>query len=66
MSYANHVREMEKKAYLKPSLILRRVYMEAILAGQSMRIYNGSDDPVVGDDKQVFSKDIELSDVWED
>ena len=57
---------MEKKAYLKPSLILRRVYMEAILAGQSMRIYNGSDDPVVGDDKQVFSKDIELSDVWED
>lgn len=57
---------MEKKTYLKPSLILRRVYMEAVLAGQSMRIYNGSDDLVVGDDEHVFSKDIELSDVWED
>lgn len=56
---------MEKKTYLKPSLILRRVYMEAVLAGQSMRIYNGSD-LVVGDDEQVFSKDLELSDVWED
>ncbi len=65
MSYAKHVREMEKKTYLKPSLILRRVYMEAVLAGQSMRIYNDSD-LVVGDDEQVFSKDIELSDVWED
>lgn len=57
---------MEKKAYLKPSLILRRVYMEAVLAGQSMRIYNGSDDPVVGENDPVLSKDLELSDVWED
>lgn len=57
---------MEKKAYLKPSLILRRVYMEAVLAGQSMRIYNGSNDRVVGEDDPVFSKDLELSDVWED
>ena len=57
---------MEKKAYLKPSLILRRVYMEAMLAGQSVRIYTGSDDLVVGEDDPVFSKDLELSDVWED
>ncbi len=66
MSYANHVREMEKKAYLKPSLILRRVYMEAMLAGQSLEVHTGSDVPVVEDDDQVFSKDLELSDVWKD
>ena len=65
MSYANHVREMEKKAYLKPSLILRRVYMEAMLAGQSLEVHTGSDE-LVEDDDQVFSKDLELSDVWED
>lgn len=56
---------MEKKTYLKPSLILRRVYMEAVLAGQSLEVHTGSDDVVENDD-QVFSKDLEMSDVWED
>lgn len=56
---------MEKKAYLKPLLIIRKVYMEAMLAGQSLEVHTGSDEVVENDD-QVFSKDLELSDVWED
>lgn len=56
---------MEKKTYLKPLLIIRKVYMEAMLAGQSLEVHTGSDEVVENDD-QVFSKDLELSDVWED
>ena len=56
---------MEKKAYLKPSLILRGVYMESLLAGLSMEVHTGSE-PIVEDDGQVFSKDMEQSDIWED
>lgn len=57
---------MEKKAYLKPSLILRGVYMESLLAGLSMEVHTGSEELIVEDDDQVFSKDMEQSDIWED
>ncbi len=56
---------MEKKAYLKPSLILRGVNMESLLAGLSMEVHTGSE-LIVEDDDQVFSKDMEQSDIWED
>ena len=65
MSYVNLVEKMEKKAYLKPSLILRGVNMESLLAGLSMEVHTGSE-LIVEDDDQVFSKDMEQSDIWED
>ena len=66
MSYVNlEVSEMEKKSYLVPSLIVRKITAVALLASQSMEVISG-DEYVVDDDNDVFSKDIETSDVWED
>lgn len=55
---------MEKRLYIAPALLLRKVCMESVMQA-SMTIYLGEGD-VVTDDDQVFSRDIELRDVWED
>ena len=68
MSYANQKMQMEKKSYTAPSMIIRRVEVESVMAGQSQRLglYLGEDAPTVKDDSQVFSKDLEITDVWEE
>ena len=55
---------MEKRLYIAPALLLRKVCMESVMQA-SMTIYRGEEN-VVTDDDQVFSRDIELRDVWED
>ena len=57
---------MEKRLYIAPALLLRKVSMESVMqASKTMTIYYGGEN-VVTDDDQVFSRDIELRDVWED
>ena len=57
---------MEKRLYIAPALLLRKVSMESVMqASNTITIYFG-DENVVTDDDQVFSRDIELRDVWED
>ena len=56
---------MEKKSYLVPSLIVRKITAVGLLASLSMEV-NSGDEYVVDDDDDVFSKDLETSDVWED
>jgi hypothetical protein len=58
------VKDMEKRLYIAPALLLRKVCMESVMQA-SMTIYRGEEN-VVTDDDQVFSRDIELRDVWED
>jgi hypothetical protein len=58
------VKNMEKRLYIAPALLLRKVCMESVMQA-SMTIYRGEEN-VVTDDDQVFSRDIELRDVWED
>ena len=58
------VMDMEKKLYIAPALLLRKVCMESVMQA-SMAIYLGEEN-VVTDDDQVFSREIELRDVWED
>ena len=58
------VKDMEKRLYIAPALLLRKVSMESVMQA-SMTIYLGEEN-VVTDDDQVFSRDIELRDVWED
>ena len=58
-------KKMEKKSYLVPSLIVRKITAVGLLASLSMEV-NSGDEYVVDDDNDVFSKDIETSDVWED
>ena len=58
------VKNMEKRLYIAPALLLRKVSMESVMQA-SMTIYLGEEN-VVTDDDQVFSRDIELRDVWED
>ena len=58
------VKNMEKRLYIAPALLLRKVCMESVMQA-SMTIYLGEEN-VVTDDDQVFSRDIELRDVWED
>ena len=58
------VKDMEKRLYIAPALLLRKVCMEGVMQA-SMTIYLGEEN-VVTDDDQVFSRDIELRDVWED
>ena len=55
---------MEKRLYIAPALLLRKVSMESVMQA-SMTIYLGEEN-VVTDDDQVFSREIELRDVWED
>lgn len=60
------VKDMEKRLYIAPALLLRKVSMESVMqASKTMTIYRGEEN-VVTDDDQVFSRDIELRDVWED
>ena len=59
---------MEKRLYIAPALLLRKVCMESVMQASNsntMTIYLGEEN-VVTDDDQVFSRDIELRDVWED
>ena len=58
-------KKMEKKSYLVPSLIVRKITAVGLLASLSMEV-NSGDEYVVDDDDDVFSKDLETSDVWED
>jgi hypothetical protein len=58
------VKDMEKRLYIAPALLLRKVCMESVMQA-SITIYLGEEN-VVTDDDQVFSRDIELRDVWED
>ena len=58
------VKDMEKRLYIAPALLLRKVSMESVMQA-SITIYLGEEN-VVTDDDQVFSRDIELRDVWED
>ena len=58
------VKNMEKRLYIAPALLLRKVCMESVMQA-SMTIYLGEEN-VVTDDDQVFSREIELRDVWED
>ena len=58
------VKNMEKRLYIAPALLLRKVSMESVMQA-SITIYLGEEN-VVTDDDQVFSREIELRDVWED